>query len=107
MVSETTTRRATLASAQAMLMFFNFTFGDRGWMPALYGSTLEVGEGRDIDLFLVQLPDSDCDQEEIAEWLVSLGLDVVMDEARGSNLRCLAGTFRGYVLDITLVAATT
>lgn len=105
-LAEALAKQARLPFAQVVLILFDLHFGQRGWMPALFGSVAKSGEGRDIDVMLVEMADAYIDQDDIIEMLLSLGFEIRVDKQlpRDDRLRGLVCLWNDNVIDITLVA---
>lgn len=97
---EVVVKQASLNAARLLLVLFAAHFYNRGWMPALHGSSIELGKSRDIDVLLVRTGDGDI--TDVIKVLESLGMDIRLVEDRG-RLRGLVGLLHGYLVDVTVV----
>lgn len=100
---EANVRRGTLVVAQVLYTFFSTTFYPLGWMPAVHGSVLIDGIGRDIDFVFVRTHVLAIPVDELKERLRLLGLESLKHEMRG-ELEGIYGVMHGYAVDITLVS---
>lgn len=96
---------ANLGAAQTFYNLFVMNFYERGWMPAIHGSVIANGRGRDLDIIMVKIgSDNPLTEDDVKNWLVErMGFDLKIDEDRWSRMRGLVGVMHTYIIDITLV----
>lgn len=105
---DVTVKKATRDVLVAFYSTFSNVFYPKGWMVTAHGSSLEFTSGRDLDFVFLQLPNGESviDDEGVIEVLSGLQFECYIDQPRG-NWRGIVGVMREYVVDITLISAST